>query len=61
VKHVSPRFLEGLGVVGPESFCRERIAEFTRAGLTQPVIVPFAPGGGNDARSAQLRTLRAFP
>ena len=61
VKQVSPRFLDGLGVVGPEAFCRERIAEFTRAGLTQPVIVPFAPGSGGDARSAQLRTLRAFP
>jgi probable F420-dependent oxidoreductase len=60
VKQISPRFLEGLGVVGPEAFCRERIAEFTRAGLTQPVIVPFAPGGG-DARASQLRTLRAFP
>ncbi len=61
VKQVSARFLDGLGVVGPEAFCRERIAEFTRAGLTQPVIVPFAPGAGGDARSAQLRTLRAFP
>jgi probable F420-dependent oxidoreductase len=61
VKQVSPRFLDGLGVVGPEAFCRERIAEFTRAGLTQPVIVPFAPGAGGDARAAQLRTLRAFP
>jgi probable F420-dependent oxidoreductase len=60
VKQVSQRFLDGLGVVGPEAFCRERIAEFARAGLTQPVIVPFAPGGG-DARAAQLRTLRAFP
>jgi len=60
VKQVSARFLDGLGVVGPEAFCRERIAEFARAGLTQPVIVPFAPGGG-DARAAQLRTLRAFP
>ena len=59
-KQVSPRFLDGLGVVGPEASCRERIAEFVRAGLTQPVIVPFAPGGG-DARAAQLRTLRAFP
>jgi alkanesulfonate monooxygenase SsuD/methylene tetrahydromethanopterin reductase-like flavin-dependent oxidoreductase (luciferase family) len=60
VKQVSPRFLDGLGVVGPAAFCRERIAEFTRAGLTQPVIVPFAPGGA-DARAAQLDTLRAFP
>jgi hypothetical protein len=46
--------------VGSEAVCRERIAKFTRAGLTQPVIVPFAPGGA-DARAAQLRTLRAFP
>ena len=61
VKQVSPRFLDGLGVVGPEVFCRERIAEFSRAGLTQPVIVPFAPGAGGDARATQLRTLRAFP
>jgi len=61
VKQVSPRFLDGLGVVGPEAFCRERIAEFSRAGLTQPVIVPFAPGSTADARAAQLRTLRAFP
>jgi len=61
VKQVSPRFLDGLGVVGSEAFCRERIAEFARAGLTQPVIVPFAPGAGGEAREAQLRTLRAFP
>jgi probable F420-dependent oxidoreductase len=61
VKQISPRFLDGLGVVGPEAFCRERIAEFSRAGLTQPVIVPFAPSSGGDARAAQLRTLRAFP
>jgi alkanesulfonate monooxygenase SsuD/methylene tetrahydromethanopterin reductase-like flavin-dependent oxidoreductase (luciferase family) len=61
VKQVSPRLLDGLGVVGPPAFCRERIAEFARAGLTQPVIVPFAPGASVDAREAQLRTLRAFP
>jgi probable F420-dependent oxidoreductase len=61
VKQVSPRFLDGLGVVGPEAFCRERIAEFARAGLTQPVIVPFAPGSAGEARAAQLRTLRTFP
>jgi len=61
VKQVSRRFLDGLGVVGPGAFCRERIAEFARAGLTQPVIVPFAPGAGADARASQLRTLRTFP
>jgi probable F420-dependent oxidoreductase len=60
VKRVSPRLLDGLGVVGPEQFCRDRIAEFSRAGLTMPVILPFTPAGG-DARAAVLRTLRTFP
>jgi probable F420-dependent oxidoreductase len=59
VRQVSPRMLDGLGVVGDEAFCRARIAEFARAGVTQPVIVPFMPAGGE--RSALLRTLRAFP
>ena len=59
VKKISPRMLDGLGVVGDEAFCRARIAEFSRSGLTQPVIVPFAPPGAD--RAALLRTLRAFP
>ncbi|HET7343572.1 MAG TPA: LLM class flavin-dependent oxidoreductase, partial [Methylomirabilota bacterium] len=59
VKRISPRMLQGLGVVGDEASCRARIAEFARAGLTQPVIVPFAPPGADQA--ALLRTLRAFP
>jgi len=59
VKRVSPRMLDGLGVVGDEAFCRARIAEFARTGLTQPVIVPFAPAGAD--RASLLRTLRAFP
>jgi probable F420-dependent oxidoreductase len=59
VKRVSPRMLDGLGVVGDEAFCRARIAEFARAGITQPVIVPFAPAGAD--RVSLLRTLRAFP
>jgi probable F420-dependent oxidoreductase len=59
VKRVSPRMLDGLGVVGDEAFCRARIAEFARAGLTQPVVVPFAPAGA--VSTSLLRTLRAFP
>jgi len=59
VKRISPRMLDGLGVVGDEAFCRARIAEFARTGLTQPVIVPFAPAGAD--RAALVRTLRAFP
>ena len=58
VTKVSPRVLDALGVVGDAAFCKGRISEFVRAGLTQPVIVPFAPP---DQRSALLRTLRAFP
>jgi probable F420-dependent oxidoreductase len=59
VKRISPRMLDGLGVVGDEAFCRGRIAEFARSGLTQPVIVPFAPAGAD--HGSLLRTLRAFP
>ena len=42
-----------------EAFCRARIAAFARAGVTQPVIVPFTPPGAD--RASLLRTLRAFP
>jgi probable F420-dependent oxidoreductase len=59
VKQISPRMLDGLGVVGNEAFCRARIGEFAGSGLTQPVIVPFAPAGAD--RASLLRTLRAFP
>jgi probable F420-dependent oxidoreductase len=59
VKRISPRMLDGLGVVGDEAFCRARIEAFARSGLTQPVIVPFAPAGTD--RASLLRTLRAFP
>jgi probable F420-dependent oxidoreductase len=59
VKQVSPRMLDGLGVVGDEAFCRARIAEFAGVGVTQPVIVPFTSAGTDHA--SLLRTLRAFP
>lgn len=59
VREVSPRFLDGLGVVGPEDFCRDRIAQYAKAGLTQPVVLPF-PAGGADPRQTVLRTVRAF-
>jgi probable F420-dependent oxidoreductase len=63
VKRVSPRFLDALGVVGPDAVCRARIGEFARGGLTQPVILPFAPvaAAGREPGAALLRTLRAFP
>lgn len=59
LKQVSPRMLDGLGVVGDEAFCRARIAEFAGVGVTQPVIVPFTPAGADHA--SLLRTLRTFP
>ena len=62
VTEISPRVLDGLGVVGDEAFCRARIEAFARAGLTMPVVLPFNPAGpGNgDPRPSLLRTLRAF-
>lgn len=59
VGKLSPQVLDALGVVGPEAYCRERLAELARAGLTMPVVVPFAPEG--DRRASVLRTIRAFP
>jgi len=59
VKRISSRMLDGLGVVGDEAFCGARIEAFARSGLTQPVVVPFAPAGAD--RASLLRTLRAFP
>lgn len=60
VRQVSARVLDGLGVVGNEAFCRERITAYAAAGMTMPVILPFVPEGAN--RGASLRrTLTAFP
>ena len=62
VKQISPRVLTGLGVIGAADACRARIDEFRRAGLTMPVVVPFAPvPSGGDPRPSLLRTIRAFP
>jgi probable F420-dependent oxidoreductase len=60
VRQVSPRVLDGLGVVGDEAFCRERIKAYAAAGMTMPVILPFVPEGANRAASLR-RTLTAFP
>lgn len=59
VKQISPRFLDGLGVVGSADFCRQRLGQFAKAGLTQPVVFPFTP----DATPfhSLLRTVHAFP
>jgi probable F420-dependent oxidoreductase len=61
VAAISPRVLDALGVVGPESSCRARMDDFTRAGLTMPVVVPFTPETGAEARASLLRTVRTFP
>ena len=60
VREVSPRVLDGLGVVGDEDFCRERIKAFADAGLTMPVILPFVPDGVDRAASRR-RTFGTFP
>jgi probable F420-dependent oxidoreductase len=59
VKQVSDRVLHGLGCVGSEAFCRERLGVFARSGAT-PVVLPFAPPGP-DARAMNLETFRSFP
>ena len=58
VSQISARFLDGLGMVGPADFCRRRLEEYTKAGLTQPVIFPFSPDP--DPRPTLSRTLKAF-
>ncbi len=58
VKHLSARVLDGLGVVGNETFCRARVAQYASAGLTMPVVVPFTPDPA--PLPSLLRTLRAF-
>lgn len=60
VREVSARVLDGLGVVGDEKFCRARIAEYERAGMTMPVVLPYVPDGVDRAASLR-RTLAAFP
>ena len=59
VTQLSARVLDGLGVVGDEAVCQARVAQYARAGLTMPVIVPFTPEA--DAVPSLLRTLRTFP
>jgi hypothetical protein len=60
VRQVSPRVLDGLGVVGDEGFCRQRFEAYARAGLTLPVVLPFVPEGA-DRLASLRRTLAAFP
>ncbi|MBI4589703.1 MAG: LLM class F420-dependent oxidoreductase [Candidatus Rokubacteria bacterium] len=59
VRQISARFLDGLGVVGPADFCRRRLRDFAKAGLTQPVVLPFSPDP--DPRPTISRTIQAFP
>jgi len=58
VTKISPRVLDGLGVVGSPDFCRDRIAQFAKAGLTMPVVMPFSPEA--EPKPALLRTIRTF-
>ncbi|OGK87428.1 MAG: hypothetical protein A2X52_09460 [Candidatus Rokubacteria bacterium GWC2_70_16] len=58
VRQVSDRFLDGLGAVGSETFCRDRIAQYAKAGLDELVVFPFA--AGSDPTPTLFRTVRAF-
>ncbi len=60
VREVSPRVLDGLGMIGDEAFCRARLRAYADAGMTLPVILPFVPEGVDRAASLR-RTLGAFP
>ena len=60
VREVSARVLDGLGMIGDERFCRERLKAYADAGLTLPVILPFVPEGADRAASLR-RTFGAFP
>jgi len=59
VTQISPRFLDGLGLVGPADFCRQRLQDFAKAGLTQTVVFPFSPDPA--PFSSLLRTVQVFP
>jgi probable F420-dependent oxidoreductase len=59
VRAISPRFLDGMGIVGPADLCRQRIKDFANAGLTQPVVFPFTPDP--QPLPSLLRTVEAFP
>ncbi len=59
VRLVSSRMLDALGVVGSADFCSQRLREFAKAGLTQPVVFPFSPDPM--PFPSLLRTVRAFP
>ncbi len=58
VAAVSDRLLDGLGAVGDEACCRDRVAAYAKAGLGEPVIFPFS--ADHDPLPSVLRTVRAF-
>jgi probable F420-dependent oxidoreductase len=58
VRQISPRFLHAMGVIGEAAACRERHAEFAKAGVTETVVFPFS--GDPDPRPTLRRTVGAF-
>jgi probable F420-dependent oxidoreductase len=60
VREVSPRVLDGLGMIGDEAYCRARLKAYADAGMTLPTILPFVPDGV-DRFASLRRTLGAFP
>ncbi|HVQ74611.1 MAG TPA: LLM class flavin-dependent oxidoreductase [Candidatus Binatia bacterium] len=57
VSHISPRMLEGITALGDEAACRDRFAEFARAGLTHTVVLPVSADGDP---ATLWRTMRTF-
>ena len=58
VGHISSRMLDGITNVGDEAACRDRVARYGAAGLTQVVILPVA--GDTEAGPALWRLLRTW-
>jgi probable F420-dependent oxidoreductase len=59
VRLISSRVLDALGVVGSTDFCGQRLQDFAKAGLTQPVVFPFSPDP--EPLASLLSTVQALP
>ena len=57
MQQISDRMVVALGVIGTEAACREHVRRFVAAGVTLPIIMPFAPDA---SQASYLRTIAAF-
>lgn len=56
-QQISDRMVEALGVIGTEAACQDHVRRFVAAGVTLPIIMPFAPDA---SQASYLRTIAAF-